>query len=249
MTSSALKRGLTARTLHIGELMTDTKRVPPDLDPRNFPHRVGGLDNQGEPSEILGVGNKAFTALSESLQSVYERERVIRADKTRTPADHRMRVARLAGKAKEAAAESVQSAFDKLTAHIATIDAHIAEGKKSAMSIAEAQEIRAFVRGLSNDERAKFISEADAESLSALLSAKPFLSGMGDAEAALVDRRLVQENFPGLLELREKLDKSRDVLQNGWANYDKEISSLIPGDASAIEKAAADADEAARATS
>lgn len=225
---------------------TAQREVPLDLTPEFFEKRIGGLRNGDEPSEILGTAHRAFEKLHRSLSEVYQRERTIKADPTRTEADQRMRVSRVARAAKEPVAEAVVSALEKVTNHIGYLDNHIAEGLKSAMPLAEAQEIRGHVRNLSPDERNAFLSKADAETLSAVLASKPFLSGMNDAEAKMIRDRMVRENFPGLLELRTRLEKAQDGLESGARLFEKKLDPLIASDAKRIEGAAEAADNAAK---
>lgn len=221
------------------------REVPLDLRPSSFAHRIK-LGDDESPDSTLSKAHRAFSRISLALDEIYSREQAIMADTTRTDADRRLRVTRVAESAREPVAEALQAALDQAKADSAAIDDHIEKGLRSRVEAPEAREIRAYLRTLPDAQRDKFLEEADDDVLSAVLSAKPFLSGVSPAKAGMLRERATRSQFPEQIRTRERLSAAQDSLKSGWSLFLAKTDPLLAKDASETESAARAADEAAK---
>lgn len=221
----------------------EKRKVPMELHPRTFAHRVGVTDDDKEDAAVQ-TAHRTFNNLSKALDDLYQREVTIRADKSKTPQDHALRVSKLANNALTTPAAKMDGARKTVTQSIAAIDTTIERTFKEALPTEDAREIRAHVKSLPTEERRAFLKDADDQVIAAVLAGKPFLSGMGPAEAATLRHSTVERRFPGEVARRAKLVKARDMLDHGWQLYMGATAALRDTKADDYEKAATAADEA-----
>ena len=218
------------------------RRVPMALHPDTFGHAVGITDDDTAPA--LDAAKRAYRTYHDALDDLYNREVAVRSDKTRTPSDHNLRVAKMAMSALEPVGKRADSALNQLNEEIGQIDAKIRSETRSRVSPAEAQEIRGFVRGLPDDKRREFLAKADSDTLAAVVSGKSFLSGLSETEAVRVHHEWHQREFPELVALRKKFDRARDTLNQGFERFMSTAAQLRDPSAKEMEERAAAADQA-----
>lgn len=219
------------------------RRVVADLHSATFVQRVGD-DND---DDTLQAAHKAFNGLGHTLAQLYDREAVIRADASKTPEAHAMIVTEMADKFHTHPLPAVDSARQAAIQEIQRIDGEIEKTFRSQLSEGERQEIRGYVRGLTGAKRREFLSKADEDTLAAVLSGKPFLSGMSQAEAEALRKGVVDRRFAAEMERRAKLERAAEHLADGGQAYMRHIQRLRDGRADEIRAAAAKADEALKA--
>ena len=222
------------------------RKVPMALNPLTFDHAVG-LGNEEKIHPALDSARRAYAGYAQTLDNVFEREITVRSDKTRTPDDHALRVSRLAMDSMEPVAKRAQSALDGLNAEIGQIDAKIRHETRSRMTPLEQQEVRSYIRSLSDEKRREFLAKADSDSMSAIVAAKPYLSGLSEADALRVNHEWHRREFPDMTALRNKLERARDTLNQGFEKYMGTVSELRDPKANDMERQQQAADEAVKA--
>lgn len=223
------------------------RKIPSDLAPATFAHRVGLTADNDDPA--LQSAQRAFNNMSRVLEDLHKRERTIRADGSKTVENHAMRVAQLVDKNLTLPAEGVEQARASLLSEVNDINTEIEKSFRTRMDREDAQELRAIVRGMTRDERRKYLNSAMKEQNFAPLAAilahpEPVASGMTAAERAgfrdQYERTLHGENVTR----RGQLQAAVTQLDDGWSKYMGAAARLRDSQAEDIEAAARAADDA-----
>ena len=115
---------------------------------------------------------------------------------------------------------------------------------------AEGPEIRAYVRNLP-DERArqKFLEDAiaagDAGTLGSVLQAKPYLSGIGTAEATRLRELWSRSGWPEENAGLERLERAREMVERALRVLSEHVARYVEARLEPKAKAAAEAERAA----
>ncbi len=223
------------------------KRIPPlDLDPAVFRHRTG-YNEADNGDQALHNAEVAWSALFNSMNDLFEREQIIRADKSRTREAQNALLTKATHNCMEPIAAKAQNALDTANAAIRGVNLDIENAMKSNLSPDERAEIRSYIRSLPEKEREALLNTADNDVLGAVLTGKPFLSGLSSSGAEMLRDRAEKQQFPELVQRREKLRKAVDLLHSGWESYNRNLKPLIDPNFAAIEGAARKAEAAANA--
>lgn len=220
------------------------RRVPVDLDPGNFGPKVG-IEDTDATDDVLRKAQGAFSEMANSLSDLHRRERAIYADTTQTPAAKNLKMRDLTHKVADRTSEKINSAYQSLQAEIGRIDREIERTFSGRQPEVKAQEIRTYMRGLKDSERRKLLSEGDPDVLSAVLSAKPFLSGCTPADAMKAKRDATEQLFPEQIKRRSKLERAADLITDRSQLWLTETGRLYDRDKA--EQAARIADQARQA--
>jgi hypothetical protein len=223
------------------------RSVPVDLDGAAFRHRCGAGPDDDSEDPLLRQARLAYHAMGDCLSDMHARERAILANLSATVPGRILAVDRMARTRHDAPAKNLDAVRRQLQDAIKAIDGKIESSFRAQISPEIAGEIRGFVLGLSDSKRRDFLAkEADSDTLAAILSGKPFLSGLKPAEAAQLRLSAVQKNFPGDLIRREKFSKAVELIDAGWSLYIQQAAKLFHAEADKIAQAA---EAAARAES
>jgi len=220
------------------------RHVPVELDPGNFAPKVG-TDENDATDDVLRKAQGAFSEMANSLSDLHKRERAIYADTTQTPSAKNLKMRTLAHKVSDKTSERINSAYQSLQAEIGRIDREIERTFNGRQPEAKAQEIRTYMRGLKDSERRKLLSEGEPDVLSAVLSAKPFLSGCTPADAMKAKRDATEQLFPEEIKRRSKLERAADLISERSQIWLRETHGLYDHDDA--EQAARIADRARQA--
>lgn len=221
----------------------EKRNVPLSLHANIFAAKVGP---ENEFDLALTKARNAWAMYSASLEDLHRRERAIRQDPTATEAAKNVTMNTLANKVFEATAHKSDEALNVLLEAHKSIDREIAHGFSNRQPYPVAQEIRQHVKSLASGKRREFLNKADSDTLAAVLSAKPFLSGLSDAEAASLRDSAERRLFSEQVERRERLAKARELLMDGGQIYMKAVLEL--SDAKAAQRDAEKAQAAREAT-
>lgn len=220
------------------------RSLPMALDTRTFAHHVGMTADEADPTII--AAKNAFGTYASALNQLFDREVTIRSDATKTAADHRLRVSKIAAQTLEPVGKRAQAATDTISNQIKQIDTQIEHDTKARMTPAEQQEVRGYVRSLSDEQRRTFLAQADDDTLSAVLSGKSYLSGMKPAEAQQVEHNWRQRKFPDLIKQRARYERARDLITEGFEQYMNSVGALRDPSADTVEAQMQAADRAAK---
>ena len=112
-------------------------------------------------------------------------------------------------------AQASDKARANIKRRIGSIDSEFRQRAKFADN-GSASEIRAVVRGMSDQQRAEFIANAisneDGEALGAILDGHPSLTGLSKGQIDNHRQRAMQQLTPDLLKLERSLKKADEVL-------------------------------------
>ncbi|MCA1775122.1 MAG: hypothetical protein LC676_05800 [Loktanella sp.] len=160
-----------------------------------------------------------------------------------------MSIAQMVDKNLNAPADNVETARATLLAEIDGINTEIEASFRTKMDREDAQELRAIVRGMTREERRKYLSAAMKEQNFAPIAAilahpEPVASGMTKTERAgfrdQYERTIHGENVAR----RNQLEAAVGQLEDGWTKYMGAANRLRDSRADDIEAAARAADDA-----
>lgn len=198
------------------------------------------IGTNADGSDVL---HPAFTAARSAVQAAYERsltmstaERAIRDQRNADPAQQR-RLREGVGRALGEARKSVATALEGITAHRAKAEEEIVSTlgiPTMRTSLADAQrgaDVRAALRAMGESARLEAIRGAiqagDREAVSAVLAASPLASGLSrnDLEGIRMDAE--RKFAPGLAELRDNLDKLRELVARAGDATERRFAPLV----------------------
>lgn len=211
----------------------DKRSVSLDLHADIFNAKLG-MTPEDEGDLALTKARNAWAMYSSSLEDLHRREAAIRLDPTATEAAKNVTMNTLSNKVFEATADRASNAAKMLLDAEKEIGREIEHGFSNRQLYPVAQEIRQHVKSLTGAKRRELLSKADADTLAAILSAKPFLSGLSDAEASQIRDSAERRLFGEQVRRRERLAMARELLMNGGQLYMKAVLGL--SDAKAAQK-------------
>ena len=223
------------------------RNLPSDLQPATFAHRVG-LTGDSEDTALIGA-QRAFNGLSRVLTDLHARERTIRADGSKTVEHHKMSVAQMVDKNLTAPADGIETARATLMAEIDGINSEIETSFRTKMDREDAQELRAIMRGMTREERRKYLNAAMKEQNFAPIAAtlahpEPVASGMNKNERATFREQYERTIHGENVARRNQLEAAVGQLEEGWSKYMSAAARLRDSQADEIGAAAKAADDA-----
>lgn len=223
------------------------RRVPGDLDPATFAHRVGVEADQSDPA--IEAAHRAFNGMHRVLTDLHKRERAIRADRSKTPENHQMRVAQVVDKNFDTPVASLDGARKRLNAEIDGINDEIADSFRSKMDREDAKELRKIVRDMTREKRRKYLADVmkagNFAPVAAILAhPEAVVSGMSETERADLRSRYERALHGESIARRERLTRAVEQLENGWITYMDAAMQLRDERADDIAAAAQAADDA-----
>lgn len=155
----------------------------------------------------------AFGTIHGALQRLSDAREQVKKDTSKTEANQILIVAAEAGKLQDAATRKFDAARKTLTDGIKHHDELLSKPLQIAADNSISAEVRKYVHDLPNDKRIGFLNDAmkrnDVATLSAVLGAQPFLSGLTHEMQAHFTRSLHEQQKP---EIAARLDVMRKAL-------------------------------------
>ncbi len=192
--------------------------IKPNVTPSLHPANIEAID--GFSDDTKGYVNAAVDALStayDGLGKIHEAKAATSKNQAWNDEQKVLMVADFAEKTQTAITRKFDSAVASLTKGIDAMDAMLNNPiKADAERLNVAAEIRAHVKGLSLDERLKFLSDAqaagDSESLRAVLGAPSYLSGLTEQERQVRTRMFHEKQSPETANRLKVMRAARDML-------------------------------------
>lgn len=222
-------------------------RISPALDPITYT----SIDGYEQHAQFVGVVVNAMNDAFVTLGAVHDARRLADTNGAWTEEQKVINVGREAEKHKLRILKRFDLAERDLSATIAHTEGQLMQPLTEKAGLGSLNtEVRSFVRGLERHAREAFLSEAlardDEPTLTALLGAQPFLSGMTQLDQEHYLRLYHQKKRPDLVRrldvmkrFRERLDGIGPIVH---AQFTRAIGAK-PGVVAALSRA----DEQARA--
>lgn len=238
--------------------MAHDHRTPLDMHPdrlteqsriavrREF-DRHGTTPPQLGDDPVLDQMKQAASALYSGLSELYQRLDTVDRDTTRTDNDKK----RLKGQIRDThaggPAKRVDAAKRAAETAINEIEMRIKKGLRDTLSYEEGKEIRDYIR--SQKSPVQFLHSAansgDLVTLAAVLSHRPYLSGLTDEQQAQIREYAVAVTFPEDAARRTLLAHALDRLERNMDMYTTVQASMVDThEAQRLERERAEADQA-----
>ncbi len=217
--------------------------IPTEFNAEYFDSRVG-VNSDDAQDAILQRARRAYETYGAKLRNWAEREATIHSDPYEQRNKKRMTVAKMVKDELERNTEVITAAHHDLRHGIETIDSKINHAFRHKMKADDAREVRQHVKNMSSRERAKFLADADDETVASVLAAKPFLSGLKDAEAAMLRHKTVQRLFPDEMRRRAKYEKAFAEMDAAYDRYQRTLAGFLDPELSLYEATKAKVEKA-----
>ncbi len=202
------------------------------LDARNFDKVLGnaGLEGVDRTAHPWGGARAARQELQKTVGNLHEARAAIMRDSTRTEAERHRLMGDAVDKAYHHVSRRLSGAEESLRRHARQADANI-EAVFNERMPSEASEIRTYVRGLNGRaERLDFLHTAikngDIETAAAVLSARPYLSGLDDKMAGTVRKEAERVAAPSDVKARDAALEGADEIVNAMRLFDVETGDM-----------------------
>ncbi|MEQ1638967.1 MAG: hypothetical protein ABL903_20085 [Methylococcales bacterium] len=189
--------------------------ITPTLHPKNI-EKIADGDTEVLP--YLNAAVEAFSEAYDSISKVYVAKDLAAKNQAWTKENVHMLVGELAEKHLTRVCKKFDSVVASMTTSIDALDGQLnspisADAERFNISA----EIRAHVKGLSVEDRLKFIDDAfashDVATLRAILGAPSFLSGMSEKERQLRTRMLHEQSSPQTAKVLAALRRAKEMLE------------------------------------
>lgn len=217
-----------------------------DLHEGHFtPDEVAKHSTDGDYMSLMD----AHTIARKTAEKLLEARKVALANTMQTEAANLEQFARAHDKALEQTNGTLEATINRANQSISAIEAELAEPIAAPKNAGTASDIRAHVKGLSHEERRSFIAEAvasgDEETVTAVLSAPGYLSGLSKVETDHYRDSYKRAQNPELHDRLELLKKTESKVRSA-AQRLAELSGKIHRHDTQKTLAAKNADAAAR---
>ncbi len=196
--------------------------VSPTLSPeviKSFP------DYGDDTAPYVQPAVDALAAVSGAIQAVVDARIAVNKNVSWSEERRLVKIADFAFSKNQAAAAAVDSAAKRLTQGIAALETQLAQPMQATADTTISAEVRAHAKNLSDDARRELITNAmeqrDTRSLSAILAAPPYLSGLDRARQIAYT-----EQFNALM--NPDASKRLRVLRSALAHIDLAGSLIMP---------------------
>lgn len=197
------------------------------LDPGNVTAIEGYKGNEGYVASAVD----AFGTIHGALQRLSDAREQVKKDSSKTEANQILCVATEAAKLQDNATRKFDIARKTLTDAIAHNDALLSKPLTTAADNSISAEVRKYVRELSDDKRMSFLNDAmkrnDVVTLSAVLGAQPFLSGLTHEMQAHFTRSLHEKNNPQVAERIKVMRKALALVESRAGLIFSEIEKAL----------------------
>lgn len=192
--------------------------VNPNISPALHPENVRQIDGYDDDTASLLAGTEAaFKNAYDGIDAVWKTKVVVNQNTAWTDNRKIIEVSKFADRQQDAIAKKFDSVLATLVKQIAHMEAELTAPVESKAALSISREIREHVKGLSSDQRMTFLEQAitdgDATSLTALLGAPAYLSGMNGEMQAIYVRRYRERLEPVKAKKLKALNAAREMIE------------------------------------
>jgi hypothetical protein len=226
-------------------------RVSPALDPETY-RAIEGLTEETAPfvGHVINAMNDAYVTVGK----LHDARRMADSNGAWTEEQKILVVGKEAEKQKQRILKKIDLADRDLSANIAHVEAQLMEPLAERAGLGTLNgEVRAFVRGLNRSEREAFMRDAleraDEATLTAVLGAQPFLSGLTPIDREHYLRQHHSKKRPDLVRRLDVMRRFADMLGRSGPIVHRQFEKAVgakPAVVRAINEANAQAEAALR---
>jgi len=216
-------------------------KVTPSLHPENV-KQIDGYDDDTAP--LLAGTEAAFNTAYDGIGAVWSAKDVVDQNHAWTEERRIIEVGKLAERRFEQIAKVFDSTRATLTKQIAHIEVELTAPVEAKAAAPVAREIREHVKALSTTERHTFLQHAlqagDAVTLTALLGAPSYLSGLNDDSQKLYVRMYRERMEPVKAKRLKALTAARQLIEQRGGLVFAELEKAVgasPQKVAALRKA------------
>ena len=203
-------------------------RVTPSLHPDNV-DQLEGFNEETAP--YLATTKTAFSEAYQGIAQVLDARAAAAKNPAWNDASQLIMTQEFADKVFARIARSMDGAKAALDKGIAFIEGELAAPVTAKAAASVAAEIRSFVKAMPNGERISFIQRAIAEgdetTVSSLLGAPSYLSGLDASMASIFLRAWHERNSPALAQRLKAMSGARDLILNRGGLVHSELTKAI----------------------
>ena len=214
-----------------GDTTIDT-RISPSFMSANI---KGMAEYDDDTAPLFGPVESAFDLAYSTVRSIYNARDAAENDTTMNDDARLVAVAELADKVTERTTKAFDYASTALTNNIAAMEKALAEPVQSRAAQSIAVEIRAHVKGLKTgahvmDFVRQAIDRGDHDTVSAVLGAPAYLSGMTPETQAIMLRMYHEKARPDVAKRLAAAKAAQDYLDRNAGQFMPQVEKAIGGD-------------------
>lgn len=203
-------------------------RVTPSLHPDNV-KEVDGYDEQTAP--YVSLAETAFSEAYIGIGQVHTAREQANTNPTWNDAQRVIHTQEFAEKVFSRIARRMDGAMASLDKGIAALEAQLSAPVTSVAAQGVAVEIRAHVKALPTNKRLSFIQSAlaagDAVTVSSVLGAPSYLSGLDAGLQAALLRQWHERNSPEVAQRLKAMKGARDLITNRGGLVFRELEKAV----------------------
>lgn len=205
-------------------------RVTPSLHPKV----VEEIEGWGEDVKtVLAETQTAFSTAYETLRKVHDTREVVNANPGWNDEQKLLQVDNFAKKHLANVTRHFDTARANLTKGIDFLEKSLTEPVQSKAATGIANQIRDYARSLQGDKLHAFVSEAirndDHETVTALLGAPPYLSGLNREFQSVYLRLYHERNSPGIAKRLQVMRAAKELIEDRAGKVFTEMERAIGG--------------------
>lgn len=214
--------------------MSDDINIDIRVTPALHPKVVEEIEGWGDDTKtVLAETQTAFSTAYETLRKVHDTREVVNANPGWNDDQKLLQVDNFAKKHLAAVTKTFDTARANLTKGIDFLEGQLAEPVQVKAATAIAGQIRDFARNLPDGKRHEFLREAirddDHETVTALLGAPPYLSGLNREFQAVYLRLYHERNSPGVAKRLQVMRAAKELIESNAGKVFTEMEKAIGG--------------------
>ncbi|RLK44534.1 hypothetical protein [Cupriavidus plantarum] len=212
-----------------------------DVTPSLHPSVIEAVEGFGSFSPYVTGARDAFADAYAGLSAIHNARRAVADDPTLTESAKLLAVADFADRHSDKILRKMDSLLAGLNVAIREHEAKLTGPVQQAAAAPIAAEIRSFVKTLKPGERAGFLNDAlrkgDHATLSSVLGAPAYLSGLTDVEKEVHARAFHERANPEVANRLAVMTKVRDLVEQRGPLVMTEIERAIGGSRAKVSAA------------
>lgn len=217
------------------------------LDPAN----ISAIENFDDHKGYVQCAVDAFSTIHSALQRLSDAREAAKKNGAWTEANQILVVAKEAETLQNTATRKFDAARKTLTDAIAHTDALLSKPLTTAADNSISAEVRKYVRELPDDKRLAFMNDAmrrgDMPTLSAVLGAQPFLSGLSHQMQQHLTRTLHEKQNPEIAARLKVMRKALELVEQRGGLVLTEVEKALGARWDVVQKLRKTQDAAAQA--
>lgn len=208
-------------------------RVTPALHPKV----VEQIEGWGEDTKtVLSETQTAFSTAYETLRKIHDTREVVNQNPGWNEEQKLLQVDNFAKKHLESITRRFDTARANLTKGIDFLEGQLAEPVQSKAASAIAGQIRDYARNLTDEKRHRFVRDAiegdDHDTVTAMLGAPPYLSGLNREFQTVYLRLYHERNSPGMAKRLQVMRAAKELIENNAGKLFVEVNKAVGGQSS-----------------